>query len=198
MNVRNLIEHYANDTQLHVPVRKIRDHIIQKLDIKDRIQFVGVEIDVEVLRAFLHQYKEKEINGSALRPMACADIYYDHRQPIDWQRLVCCKELLHLMDPAEYKTKTPEHVKKQIERIALPPGMEPIRTDGMRVWGDKLADLQAIALLFPMEARRVLMSKVDQIGPENIARVAKLPEKYVRWVMSPQWDEMYPTILLLP
>jgi hypothetical protein len=198
MSVRNLIEYYANDTCLHVPVRKIRDHMIQRLGIKDRILFVGVEIDVNVLRAFIHAYKEKEIKGSALRPMACADIHYDRRQPIEWQRLVCCKELLHLMDPADYKIKTPEHVKKQIERIALPPGMETIRTDGMRVWGDRLADLQAIALLFPMAARQVLMEKVDQIGPENIARIAKLPEKYVRWVMSPQWDEMYPTILQLP
>lgn len=198
MSVRNLIEHYANETRLHVRVRNIRDHMIKTLDIKDRVLFVGVEIDVNVLRGFLHQYNEKEIKGSALRPMACADIHYDRRQPIEWQRLVCCKELLHLMDPAGYKTNTPEHVKEQIERIALPPGMESIKTDGMRVWGDRLADLQAVALLFPMEARRVLVANADKIGPENIARLARLPEKYVRWVMSPQWDEMYPTILQLP
>ena len=109
-----------------------------------------------------------------------------------------CKELLHLMDPESYKTNTPEHVKEQIERIALPPGMENIRTDGMRVWGDRLADLQAVALLFPMESRNVLFDKVDKIGPENIARIVRLPEKYVRWVMSRQWEEMYPTILRIP
>jgi len=198
MSVRNLIEHYANDTHLHVPVRRISDHMINKLDIKDRLLFVGVEIDIHVLRGFLHQYNEKKIEGSALRPMACADIHYDRRQPIEWQRLVCCKELLHLMDPDSYKTNTPSHVKEQIERIALPPGMESIKTDGMRVWGDRLADLQAVALLFPMEARRALFDKVDKIGPENIARLVRLPEKYVRWVMSPQWEDMYPTILRLP
>lgn len=198
MTAKILIEHFAATTQLPMRVRTIRDHMIQTLDIKDRIQFVGVEIDVNVLRGFLHQYREKEIKGSALRPMACADIHYDKRQPIEWQRLVCCKELLHLMDPKDYRTNTPAHVKRQIERIALPPGMDNLRTDGMRVWGDRLADLQAVALLFPLEARRVIVEKVDTIGPENVARLVRLPEKYVRWVISPEWEELYPTILKLP
>jgi hypothetical protein len=199
MSVRSLIEHYANGTHLHVRVRDIRDYMVSgELAIKDRIRFVGVEIDINVLRGFLHQYTKRPLDGSALRPMACADVHYDRRQPIEWQRLVCCKELLHLLDPQGHRTNTPAHVKLQIERIALPPGMETIRTDGMRVWGDRLADLQAIALLFPMEARRVLVGKVDKIGPDNIARLVRLPEKYVRWVMSPQWEDMYPTILQLP
>lgn len=113
MSVRDLIERYAGGTHLHVRVNVVREYMMSgELAIKDRIRFIGVEIDVNVLRGFIHQYIEKPLNGSALRPGACADIYYDRRQPIEWQRLVCCKELLHLMDPDSYKTNTPAHVHK--------------------------------------------------------------------------------------
>ena len=92
MSIKNLIEHFSTSTLLPIYVREICDYMVSgRLAIKDRIQFVGVEIDVEVLRGFLHQYTEGPIKGSMLRPMACADIYYDREQPIEWQRLVCAK-----------------------------------------------------------------------------------------------------------
>lgn len=98
MTVKNIIQAFEKQTRLHVRVRDVRDYMVSgKLAVKDRIMFYGVELDVEVARALLHEYVEPATGILLEGP--CADIYYDRRQPIEWQRLACCKELLHILDP---------------------------------------------------------------------------------------------------
>ena len=81
--------------------------------------------------------------------------------------------------------------------MALPPGLADIKTDGGQVWGDRLMDVQAVAVLFPMAARNILLKSYqeEKILPATLATLARLPERYVRWVMSEQWEKLYPTII---
>jgi hypothetical protein len=176
----------------------VRDFTVSgRLAVKSRIMFYGVDLDIEVARGLLHEYAEPATG--LLLPGPCADIYYDRRQPIEWQRLACCKELLHTLDPEQYKITTPERAKRLIEQIALPPGLENIKTDGGDVWGDRLMDIQAVAVLFPMAARNILLKayQEEKLSSTTIATLARLPERYVRWVMSDQWERLYPQIIEL-
>ena len=128
MTVKDVIREFEKQPRLHIRVRAVRDYMVSgKLAVKDRIMFYGVELDTDVTRGLLHEYIEPAQGIISAGP--CADIYYDRRQPIEWQRLVCCKELLHILDPDQYKTATPEKAKWLIEKIALPPGLENIKAE---------------------------------------------------------------------
>ena len=76
-------------------------------------------------------------------------------------------------------------------------GLENISTDGQDVWGDRFMDMQAVAVLFPMAARQTLLKAYQdgKILSPNLAKLARLPERYVRWVMSEQWELIYPTVV---
>src|SRR5262245_52855129 len=88
MSVTTLIRHYEKQTRLHVRVRDVRDLMVSgKLAVKARIMFYGATLDSQILRGFLHEYTEPA--QGVLLPGQCADIYFDKRQPTEWQRLVC-------------------------------------------------------------------------------------------------------------
>ena len=67
------------------------------------------------------------------------------------------------------------------------------------MWGDRLMDIQAVAVLFPLAARNILLPayQEEKIMPATLATLARLPERYVRWVMSEQWEKLYPIIVEL-
>jgi hypothetical protein len=180
------------DTQEVVPV-DVNDVVsfLQTEGIKDEINFVGVDIDSQILRGNIIHFVIPR--GAYKDPVFCADIYYDINQTRDWQRLVCCKELIHLLDAERERVKTGEQITHQIQRMVLPTEFQEIATDGVRVFTDKVAIYFAVATLFPMAARELLRPAFEQgaITAEDIARLADIPERYALLVMSEQWPKIH-------
>lgn len=122
----------------------------------------------------------------------CIDIGYSKNLRKDWQRLVCCKELIHILDPIDCRVMTEEEFDRLCEKIVLPLDLqEPL--DGKPVWTDRLAVYQALAILFPWASRQLLLQpfKLEKISLEEIAASTDLPIRYVSLVMSSVWEVVH-------
>lgn len=111
--------------------------------------------------------------------------------PLEWQRVVVCKEMIHILDPDELLTSTAADMRSLIERIAMPLDLQ-LGYNGHEV-GDRLAEFQALAILLPKAARAILMPafKSGNLSAQEIAQHAEIPVRYVDFIMSDEWDRRY-------
>jgi Zn-dependent peptidase ImmA (M78 family) len=187
------VEIFSRYTALPVKIDDVVAQIVA-FGIEDRITYVGVDLDVGILRGYFLRFSERP--GVYADPVYRAEIYYEKNQGADWQRLVVCKELIHLFDVDGALTKTQEELDHLMEMIAISPELQFQKDDGFKVLTDKLATLYAISILFPKKARDALIEPYHQdlISAEDIARTAEIPEKYIRLAMLDGWNEIYTTL----
>lgn len=193
MSVGSLIEAFETRTQLPIDVNDVVEYL-RRNHIKDKIEFICVDIDTKALRGQLVQWEIPGLNYG--EPTLCADVYFGSDQGSDWIRFVCCKELLHLLDPFHAKVGAKEDFLKLAEKIALPPEMQdPIR-DGEAVASDRIAVYQALAILLPKAARDILKAEVDagRMTTTDVARIADIPQRFATLAMHELWDEVYPNL----
>jgi hypothetical protein len=173
------------------------DHVLpelMKLGVTDEIYpFYDSKLPSGALSGlFVHENIPWE--GGTLKRMAT--IHYGPN-PEEMQRLVACKECLHLLDPENCRVNTPEDLKHLISKIVLPPELVDANGDGYNVFTDRMAILQAVAVLFPLAARDILLPayKAGKIDLEAIAELAELPTPVVVLVMSDEWPKIYGNVL---
>ncbi len=188
MAFNELLAKFADCEDLPIDLDKVRDHILS-LGIRHEIEFVGVDLDIGVIRGFLYRYRYHE--GGWTEPKYAAEIHYDRNQGADWINLVIAKELIHLMDRNVCTKK--EEFDNLIRRLTLPAELKTLLEDPAYAVFDRLGDAFAAALLLPMAARNLLMPAYvsDRMSDKDIAEMAVMPVRYVRIVMSPEWDAIY-------
>ena len=190
MSVASLIEFFSTFRKLPVQIDDVRDQIVH-LGIQDEIVFrPDPEMNQDILHGVFYRYRK--YNGVYQLAKNCTLIVYNANLTQDWQRLVCCKELMHLCDPPTFRTDTPDHVvglakhllEAQIHSI-------PRRTDLMAL-KDRLAVYEALAILLPEEARDELKPYYDrgQLTIDQIAQFACLPQEMVGLVMHDGWTDV--------
>lgn len=120
------------------------------------------------------------------------DITYASNLPTDWQRVICAKELIHILDPIDTRVSTEDGFSRLIEKIVLPPGMAEA-ADGAKVWNDRLGIYCAIAVLFPWAARQLFIDpyKAGKISIQEIAAIVDIPRQYAALVMHELWEEYH-------
>lgn len=120
------------------------------------------------------------------------EIQYADFLPTCWQRLVCCKELIHYLDPIEQRVSTDPAFQRLVERIVLPVEMYDAN-DGMSVWNDRLGIWHALAVLFPWACRQLYEAPLrdGKMTLEEIAGEVDLPVEYVAVVMHEDWAHVY-------
>lgn len=187
-----LIEAFKDRTTLPIEIDEVRDWLIKNRT-QDEINFVPVELDTGVIRGFLKRYRRAKA-GWGLEPDDVSNIFYDHRQGFDWQRMVCAKEMLHILDAACVTSR--EEFDKLTQRLALPDDFQHLLQDPDFVSIDKAGTAPASALLLPWAAREVLMPayKSGIITAAEIARQAVMPVQHVRSVMSEFWPVVHAVI----
>jgi hypothetical protein len=194
MSLKSLVETFSCHTRLPVLIQDVVAQIVE-MGVEDKITYVGVNLDINVLRGMC--IKRTKRPGVYADPELVADIYYATNQEKDWQRLVVCKELIHLFDATEASTTAESDLNHLMENMALSPELQFQKDDGLKVTTDKLAILYAVCVLFPKDAREVLLEPYRQgiISAGNIARTAEIPEKYVRLAMHDEWEAIYETLI---
>ena len=194
MSVRKIIEAFAVRTTLPISPNDVKAIAID-LGMRDRITFVGVDLNPAHLLGMFYSYFEA--TGVYSVPDVCAYIYYERRQPTSWQRLVCCKEMLHMFDHQSQKTAKRDEVEKLIVDMARGLGGFDAETFGLHGLIDQITIMRALAILFPIEAREVLLPKLksNDITLEEISAIADLPLPFVNIVMGEKWPEIYKIIL---
>ncbi len=194
MSLKKLIEIFSCHTKLPVQIKVVVGQIVE-MGVQDKITYIGVDLDVSVLRGqFIRVATER--TGVYGDPIYSAEIYYATNQDIDWQRLVVCKELVHLFDGDEASTRTQDELNHLMEMMALSPELQFQKDDGFKVLTDKIATLYAVCILFPKEARDALLDPYQQglISAGDIARTAEIPEKYIRLAMLRGWEDIFDTL----
>lgn len=152
------------------------------------IYFWHVEMDTNILkgRVIVDNYPRED------EEIRCVSIDYARSLSNEMARLVCVKELIHVLDPIDERVISDSAVNELIEKIILPPEMQSL-DDGQTVWSDRFGFVYALAVLFPWAARELLRPKYESgdITIDEIAGLVELPVEYALAVMSPEWSRLH-------
>lgn len=191
-NIHKLIGFFSEFTVLPIDPDEVRDTIVS-YGIKDEIEFVGVDVDDRVLYGAYRQYVKSD--GLYADPVVHVDVYYNRSLGRDWKRLVCCKELLHMLDHTVSKTATKNDCENLVTHLAglNLDGDPPFSNEKLQAWNDELMLYYAVAVLFPWEAREILYQDYceDNARITEIVKVCDLPVSVVRLVLSDRWPRLY-------
>jgi hypothetical protein len=189
MSLEKLIDAFSNRTELPVEIPEVRDEIV-RMGFQDEVVFVHQPMDPGKLRGIYYQYTKHSAPYS--EPILCTLIIYSSLLSMEWQRLVCGKEIIHVMDRQAGKTHTPGEVTGLVDKLLGPLSTEDFGLADFMAAVDKLALYQALAILFPDAARVQALDEMSAGATtiEDIAAWASLPLPLVKTVMSAQWPDM--------
>jgi hypothetical protein len=197
MSVGQLIQKFATRESLPIDVNDVVAELRER-GIKDEIYFFPADLNSEVLRGKIVQWEWPK-DETQQEMVAVADIYYDQSLDDPWQRLVTCKEMLHILDPDSCLTATEDEVDLLTDRIVLPPELQDPIADGDATITDRIAIFQAVAVLFPLACRELFMPAFEagKITSADIARFADIPQRYATLVMSAGWVDIHKVLVTL-
>jgi hypothetical protein len=186
MSLLRVLEHFEQTRELPIEIPEIRD-VVLGMGFQDSITFVPCgKMDPAKLRGAFYQYTTHA--GVYVAPHFRTLIVYSRQLSKDWQRLVCAKELIHVLDGKAEKTKTEDEVQGLIDKIIGPLSTEDFGLADIMAAKDKLAVYQALAVLFPDAARAdALAKKAEGKTPEEIAKQASVPLRFVKLVLTDEW-----------
>ncbi len=190
MEAIDLLAAFEDRTSLPVDVNDVVDFLRSNGN-EDDIEFIGADLDSEILQGAVKIWHARD--KPYADPTRMVNIFYNRNEPKDWQRLICCKELLHLIDPAGAYSCDEKAIEKLADEIGLPPEMQDPFKAGFETNVDRVAELRAVALLLPWAAREVMLPYYleGKLSIEDIARQADIPRKYAGIAMHPAWDDIY-------
>ena len=188
LTIPELIRLFSTRESLPVQVDDVIDEF-RKHGIKDEIYIWQVEADTDLLRGKIKHW-DWEHDGNKT---CVADIDISKNMDVRWQRIVSCKELLHMLDPPEAQVKSEDEIDHLVEKIILPAGLQDPVSDGYHVNTDRVAELQASAVLFPFAARNLFLKPFQEkkLPLAEIIRLTDLPPRYVAYVMSDIWPGIH-------
>ena len=192
MSVSKLLKSFAARHFAPVEVSEVLKEV-RALGVQDEIKFFrDVDLDSGVLHGFLHRTKKDEEGSVSYRSV----ITYG-KMGHERERLISCKELVHILDPKAHRVGTKEQVAHLVSKIVLPLELQDPFSDGEKVWNDRVAILEALALLFPLQARENLYAKymAHQLTIPQIAERMELPPEYVATVMNGNWPGCFRSLV---
>ena len=191
MKANDLLKAFEARTELPVDVNEVLKHLRDNGN-DDDIEFIGAELDPDILQGLIKIWYDRAIPYAA-EPKRMVNVYYHKGHTKDWQRMVCCKELLHLIDPNWALTCDSEAIDRLADEIGLPPEMQDPFQEHPETSVDRVAEFLAAALLLPWEARQIMLPYYEsgQLKLVDIARQADLPSKYAGLVMHRAWENIY-------
>lgn len=189
MYLKNLLAAVDVVEGMPVEIDEIASHLTA-VGCQDKIIFYSdAEMDPSVLRGVHYRYTVH--TGAYSAPEFTTLIVYSEKLPLDWQRIVCCKELIHTCDDPVERTSTEEEVQGLLEKLLGPFSTENFGVADIMATKDKLALYQALAVLFPDAARQQALHQVQQgATAEKIAGWIVLPEALVLLVIGDNWPSL--------
>lgn len=198
MNFEKLVRALEKRSDLPMEVTDIRAEI-QKLGIQDEIIFHPADIDPEKLWGLMYQFKGTEETQKFTRqagvygePIRCALIVYNKRLPTEWQRVVCAKEAIHLLDPQVERTASAEELVALVDKLLGPMATGDFGFADFVAAKDKLALYQALMLLVPNAARTEALEALAK-GTRTIDQIHQwtaVPRILLDVVLAEKWPEL--------
>jgi hypothetical protein len=196
MSLQRLLERFDPIKELPVEIPEVRDAIMQ-IGFQDEIRFIPCDkMNPAHLRGVFYQFTRHP------RPYADPEfwtlIIYSSQMTKEWQRLVCAKELIHVMDGKAEKTKTPDELQGLIDKIIGPLSTEDFGLADVMAAKDKLAVYQALGVLFPdaawADAQLALKAGKTR---QQIMEQACIPGQFANLVLADEWPAVKKDICAL-
>ena len=158
------------------------------------LALVGVGVN-RIGKGVCYQYTTKP--GVYAVPDFVSLIIYNKNIPFEWQRIACCKELVHVCEKELERTSTPEAVSALSSKLVGRFSTEDYGiSDYMALWA-RLALYPALGLLFPEKAREQARTALHNgsRSSREIAEWACLPEPLVCLALQDDWPDLLASIL---
>ncbi|MDE0275572.1 MAG: hypothetical protein OYH76_06725 [Defluviicoccus sp.] len=189
-----LIDALAPTERLPVEVSDVADAII-RIGNQDRVEFYGVDRDPAVFLGTFARYRRRpKVYGE---PEFVSQVIYNRNLSIAWQRVVACKELVHIFDPEGEWTNTPDQVSGLMRNLLdSPEDGGDAALLGMAA-ADQLALFPAAGLLFPEAARTHALEAMaaGSATIDDVVRWARMPAGIVQTVLSENWPAVLRSII---
>ena len=162
----------------------------------ERVTVLGVDIDPSKLRGLCLTVKEDDGSQVMMR-IKHSRVLFSTRMPLCEQRLVCCKELMHVLDPDPIRTSSHNEILPLAERMAHGHTFSLQGPDDVKAFMDAIAKWQALALLFPFGFYEEIYPKYKAglIKLQQVADDLQIPASYAHVVLSDEWEWMRTTFL---
>jgi hypothetical protein len=195
MQVKRLAEAFQNERQMPIEIPEISSVIIDVLCVQDEIVFSPQDLDPELCRGTYYQYTQRPTLYAP--PEWKSLIVFSSRLDIKWQRMVCCKELMHVLDRQESKTKTAEEVQGLSEKLLGDTAGEDFGLADFQAAADRFALYRALAVIFPPKAREDALAHLNAKTKtiEEIAEWVAIPEVLLRFALGDNWPQIRQDIL---
>ena len=187
--LRELIKYFEDRTELPVEVEDIAAAII-KLGFQDNIHFFDISADLSRIRGTFYQFWYRP--GVYADPLMITLVPYNKNDSLEWQRIVCCKEMMHIFDSDLERTDTKEEVPEFLDKILGPLSTDDYGVADFMAAKDKVAMYQCLPLLLPSAAIQIARQAVaDEILTiEDVARKASMPASLVGIMLEKEWDTL--------
>lgn len=190
---QKLLKNFRDRDHLPVEVEEITSFLVKE-GCQDSIILHPEEMDERECRGTFVQYTTHQ--GVYSAPDLVTLIVYPSNTSLADQRIICGKEVIHLCDGKNARTNTPEEVEALVEKLLGPLSTEDYGLADIMASVDRLALYQALALLFPLAARKTAVDRIQtgEITAEHVADWAVLPIALVKLVLSEEWLEAHSVI----
>jgi len=194
MSLIKLIEHFEQVEELPIEIDEIRE-VILDLGMQDVIKIAGKPADPAKIWGAFYQYTTHA--GVYAQPDFHTLIVYNENLPVPWQRVVCCKELVHIFDRAEERTSSVDAVAALTTKLLGPMSSDDFGYDDIMALKDKTALYECLPLLMPQAARIKAKVAIEEgrHTVESIAEKASLPVPFVALILSDAWPSLSASFL---
>ena len=184
-SLEKLISHFKDHTQFPIEINEIKDWIVNE-GYQEEINFIPFENDNSILKGFIRMYERQ--TGVYSDSNRVSDIHYSKNMSECWQRTVCCKEMVHILDSVESRTST----QKEIQDLTFNLCSQFDGYSNKAVLADKAALLPALRILAPIakieQLREAYQEKTK--NDYDIAAFFRIPKFYIPIMMSENYKNL--------
>lgn len=188
--LKKIVASLKDRTALPVQVEEIAQTIISE-GIQDIIYFKGIEGEdpAQIHGAFWRYTRRTTLYGD---PQFIALIPYNASDSIEWQRVTCCKEMVHLFDSDLERTDKEDEVTALLDRLLGRMSTDDFGLADLMAGKDKLALYYCLPLLLPKAALNIARADVEAgtRTPKQVAKDAGMPLGLVLMMLNPEWDTL--------
>jgi hypothetical protein len=188
--LKRIIDGLKSRTALPIQVSEISDAITRS-GCQDIIYFKGIdgENPTHIHGAFWRYTRRPGVYAD---PEYIALIPYNLNDTLAWQRVTCCKEMVHLFDSDLERTDKAEEVVELLDRLLGRMSTDDFGIVDLMASKDKLALYYSLPLLLPKAALDIARADVSEgrKTAEDIALEVGMPLGLVRLMLNSEWDTL--------
>lgn len=189
MSLRNLIDYFSQVTQLPVEVDEIVKRI-RETSHQDEVHLFEADTDPTKIRGVFGQFTyHNHVYGD---PVFVTHVVYSKNVPLEWQRVIATKELVHIFDSDPTKTDTDQEVSDLLDKLVGPLSSDDYGFADLQAAKDRIALYQSLPLLLPKAALDIARDafKNELKTPNDIAEWACMPVELVGLMLRDDWVEL--------